>query len=94
MKQVINRLMYDTNKAEILCSDRYWDGSNMDRMGRNTYLYKSKNGRYFTYNTTRWQGEIDCIVPKSKKEAKAIWEHLPEKEVEYEKAFNETPEEA
>ena len=33
MKQIINRKVYDTEKATVIASDRYWDGSNFERSG-------------------------------------------------------------
>ena len=45
MEQIINGLKYDTEKAARVASNEYWDGHNWDRDGRNTYLYKTPNGR-------------------------------------------------
>jgi len=36
MRQVVNGKVYDTEKARLVASDRYWDGSNWERHGRNT----------------------------------------------------------
>jgi len=61
MKAVIGGVRYDTEKAQIIAHDCYWDGHNMERNGRNTYLYKTPNGRYFAVHLTLWQGrEIDA----------------------------------
>lgn len=94
MKQVINGKLYDTEKADLVASDRYWDGHNWDRHGRNVYLYKTKKGNFFLAHTTRWEGERDHIEPLSKEEAKTWYEQLPEQEMGYEDAFGEAPEEA
>jgi len=94
MKQIINRIEYDTEKAELLASNRYWDGSNMERHGRNAYLYRTAKGRFFVHRTTQWQGERDSIEPLEKEQAMELYETLPETEVEYSEAFGEKPEEA
>ena len=45
MEQIINGLRYDTETAALVASDRWWDGHNFERNGRNTYLYRTKAGR-------------------------------------------------
>lgn len=87
MRKVINGLRYDTETAIEIASDRYWDGSNMDRRGRNCHLYKTRNGNYFSFNTTRWQGELDYITPLSKQEAQKLYEELPVSKMEYDDVF-------
>ncbi|MEW6243329.1 MAG: hypothetical protein AB1497_03520 [Bacillota bacterium] len=94
MKQIIGGKVYDTEKARLVSSDHYWDGSNWERSGRNTFLYKRAKGNFFLHCTTRWQGERDRIQPVSKEEAKYWFEQLPEHELEYEDVFGEAPEEA
>ncbi len=94
MKQVVDGKLYDTEKADLVASDRYWDGSNFERSGRNTYLYKTAKGNFFLHHTTQWQGERESIEPVSIEEAKEYFERLPEHELEYEAAFGEQPEEA
>lgn len=94
MKKIINGKVYDTKTAELIADNEYWDGNNMDRNGRNTYLYKTKKGRFFLHETTRWQGERDYIEAISDGEAKCQYEELPEHAVSWEDAFGEAPEEA
>lgn len=95
MRAVIGGVRYDTEKAEVIASDCYWDGHNMERNGRNTYLYKTPNGRYFAVHLTMWQGERDSIEPLTKDEAIYLYEQLPEHEMEFEEAFpDEVVEEA
>jgi hypothetical protein len=94
MQQIIGGLLYDTETAEEVASDQYWDGHNWERRGRNTYLYKTKKGNFFTCHTTLWQGErnyldaIDVVV------AQQLYEELPEHRMSYEEAFGVAPEEA
>ncbi len=94
MKQIIGRKIYDTEKAMEIASDRYWDGNNWERNGRNQTLYKTQNGNFFICNTTQWQGERDTIQPVSKEEAMELYESLPEHAVEYKETFDVEPEEA
>lgn len=94
MRQIIDGKRYDTDKAQEVASDRYWDGNNWERQGRNTYLFKTEKGNFFLHRTTLWQGEMDSIEAITKEEAKGWYEMLPEHEMEYEEAFGEPPEEA
>lgn len=94
MKSVIGGRAYNTETATRIASDRYWDGSNLERNGRNEYLYKTKGGAYFTHNTSRWTGERDTITPLTKEEAIEAWERLPEKDIEFEEAFDTEVQEA
>ena len=52
MKQIVNGLQYDTEAAALVASDRWWDGHNWDRDGRNTYLYRTKAGRVELFRLT------------------------------------------
>ena len=92
--QIIDGRRYNTETAEIIASNEYWDGSNWERSGRNMHLYKTKKGAFFVGYSTCWQGERDYLEPVGPGEAKAIYEKLREHEVEYEEAFEEAPEEA
>ena len=94
MEQIINGLKYDTKVADLVASDRYWDGHSYDRDGRNTYLYKTQNGRYFLLHTSNWQGERDHIEPVGLIDAKHYYEKMPEHNMSYTEAFGEEPEDA
>jgi hypothetical protein len=93
MKQIIDGKLYDTDTATLLASNRYWDGHNFERQGRNTYLYKTSKGNFFLHNTTMWEGEHDTIEVIDESAAKEMYENLYEKEVEYQEAFGVEPEE-
>ena len=86
--------MYDTEKADRVASDEYFDGSNWDRGGRNTYLYKTKKGNFFIHHKTMWQSELDRLEDITEIEARKYYEILPEYDMEYKEAFGEEPEEA
>ncbi|WP_298667021.1 hypothetical protein [uncultured Methanofollis sp.] len=94
MEQIIDGLKYSTENADQIASDRYWDGSNFDRSGRNTYLYRTKKGRFFLLHTSMWEGERDAIEPVEEEDARIFYERLPEHPVSYAEAFGEEPEDA
>jgi len=94
LERIIDGKRYSTITASLVASNRYWDGSNWDRSGRCTYLYKTARGNFFLHHTTRWQGERDTLEAISEGEAKSRYEGLPEHEMEYEDAFGQAPEEA
>jgi len=87
MQCVVGGIRYDVGKATLLASDEYWDGSNFERHGRNTFLYGTLAGRYFRVTLTQWQGERDALEPLSQEEAIELYESLPEQEVSFEEAF-------
>lgn len=94
MKQIVNGKLYNTDTAEVVASDRYWDGHNLERSGRNTHLYKTKKGAFFVVHETSWQSERNYIEPVSMVKAKDYYEVLPEHVLEYGEVFGEEPEEA
>lgn len=83
MQKVIDGRRYDTETATLLAHDVYWDGHNFERDGRNTWLYRTPRGRYFVVTGTFWQGERDRLTPLSEEDAQAMYERLPEHEVDY-----------
>lgn len=94
MRDIIGGKVYDTETADLVASDHYWDGSNWERNGRNYFLYKTRKGAFFLHHTTLWQGERASITPLSEEDARTYYETLPEREMSYEDAFGVAPEEA
>jgi hypothetical protein len=94
MKQIINKLIYDTEEAECVASNHFWDGHNFERNGRNMYLYKTKKGNFFLYHTTLWQGEQDFIEPIDKADAERMFEELHGDPDSYSTVFGRPPEKA
>ncbi len=92
--EVIDGKRYSIAKAALIASDYYWDGSNWERHGRNTFLYRTPKGNFFQVSVSQWQGERDVLTPLTQEEALALWDELPEKEVSFEEAFGYAPEEA
>lgn len=88
MTRMIGGLQYDTEKATLVAHDVFWDGHNMERHGRNTWLYRTKKGRYFTVTRTMWQGERDELTPVTDAEAMRLYDDvLPEHVTGYDDAF-------
>ena len=94
MIRIINGKRYDTEVADVVSTDKYWDGNNWDRGGRNKTLYRTKKGNFFTFRETRWQGEKSYLTAVSKDEAMVIYDELPEQIMDYKEAFGIDPEEA
>jgi hypothetical protein len=94
MEAVVKGVRYRVNNSTLLAHNRYWDGQDHTRSGRNTFLYRSPKGRFFAVRLSQWQGESDRIEPLSKEEAMELYESLRVKEVTYEEAFGIEPEEA
>ncbi len=86
--RIVDRKRYSTKTATLIASDEYWDGHNFERSGRNTFLYCTPNGAYFTVALSQWQGEQDSLEPITQEEAIALYEgRLSEHEVSYAEAF-------
>lgn len=88
MTRIIGRKKYSTKTAVLLAGNDFWDGHNWERHGRNTFLYRTQNGAYFTVNLTCWQGESATLTPVTLDEAIELYEgSLTEHRVSYAEAF-------
>lgn len=88
LMKIVERKRYDTATATLIAHDAYWDGHNFERHGRNTFLYMTPKGSYFTVHLTQWQGERDNLIPVTQDEAIELYESsLTEHEVDYATAF-------
>lgn len=72
--QIIDRKKYDPSTATLISGDDYWDGSNWERRGTNTFLYRTKKGNYFTEYLTQWMGDNNRLSAVSEDEATEIYE--------------------
>ena len=87
-EKIIDRKKYSTATATLLADDVYWDGHNMERQGRNRFLYRTPNGAFFVVTLSQWQGEEDTLEPVDLDEAVALYEGpLSEHHVDYGEAF-------
>ncbi len=84
---VIDRKRYNVETAELLAGNDHWDGHNLERSGRNTWLYRTPKGSYFSVTLSQWQGERDSLVPLSVDDAISTYEAMSEHRVEYADAF-------
>lgn len=87
--QIIDGKTYNTKTSTLLAHNRYWDGRNWDRHGRNLFLYRHPDGEYFMFAMTMWSDERDHIEIISRGEALWFYDYLPEREVSREVAFPE-----
>ena len=87
LEQIIDRRRYRTEGSTVLASDAYWDGSNWERHGRNTWLLRTPKGAYFAQHQTQWQGEEDTIEALTIDEAVDMYETLREHAVAWAEAF-------
>lgn len=94
MSRVVGGKRYSLKTATLLAHDAYWDGSNFERHGRNTFLYRTRGGAFFAVYLTQWEGERDTLQPLSREDAMSLYEDLQEHVVEYEQAFDTVVEEA
>jgi hypothetical protein len=85
--RIVDRKQYSVETATLLADDCYWDGSNFERHGRNTWLYRTPNGAYFRVTRSQWQGESDSLEPVSQDEAIELYESLREHNASYAEAF-------
>ena len=86
--RIIGRKRYNVETATLLAADDYWDGHNFERSGRNTFLYRTPSGAYFTLTLTKWQGERDSLDPVTESEAVDLYEgSLKRHAVPYAQAF-------
>ncbi len=86
--RIVGGLRYSTKTATLIAHDAWWDGSNFERSGRNTFLYRTPQGAYFTVTLSQWQGERDRLTPVHQDEAIQLYEtSLSEHPVSYEDAF-------
>jgi len=86
--KIVDKKRYDVRTATLVAHDAYWDGYNFERRGRNTFLYRTPRGNFFTVNLSQWQGERDTLAPISQDEAIELYEGpLCEHAVPYAEAF-------
>ncbi|OQY98544.1 MAG: hypothetical protein B6D41_02325 [Chloroflexi bacterium UTCFX4] len=88
MTRVIGGKRYSVKDAELIADDAFWDGHNFERHGRNTFLYKTANGNYFSVTLSQWQGERDELTPLTRAAAMALYEELDDADgLQFEYAF-------
>jgi len=74
LRQVRNGIVYDTYKADALCSDFYSDGENEYTDGMAFELYVDSFRRCFVARYVEWDNGTDSISPIAKEEAKKLFQ--------------------
>ena len=85
--EVINGKRYRTTLSALLASDTQWDGRSNERLGRNTFLFRTPKGNYFMLLQSTWPREKDVLSPLARDEALRMYEELPTKATDIEEAF-------
>ena len=87
MSVIVDGKRYRTEGADLLASDVYSDGTSTERVGRNTFLFRTDKGNYFMQHQTTWVREQDCLTPLARDEAFQVFTELSIKMMDYEEAF-------
>jgi hypothetical protein len=85
--EVIGGKRYSTADSVKIAKDAYGDEPNWKRRGRNWFLFRTKNGDYFSVTRSRWGVDRDAPTPLSQDDAIKVWEELPVHLVTFEEAF-------
>lgn len=73
VKQVINGVLYDTYKADALCSDFFQDGEHEYTDGMAFELYVDSFGRFFVARYVEWENGTDSVTTVGKEEAGKLY---------------------
>lgn len=84
---VVAGKQYRTDTATLIAHDEYWNGYNCEQGGRNTFLFRTPKGNFFTQCQTLLRGEVNKISPLDTIEAMALYQSLPKKEVPFRVVF-------
>lgn len=87
LSTIVDRKRYDTQHAELLAGDDFWDGHNYERRGRQRFLYRTKRGAFLLATLTQWEGERDSLEVVDEARALQLWEELSERRVSFGEAF-------
>ncbi len=60
---------------------------NWERLGRHAFLFRTPKENYFVQHQSSVSGERDQLVPLDQGDAISLYEKLPNKDVNFEKAF-------
>lgn len=73
VRQVINGVLYDTYKADMLCGDFFKYGASEYTDGMAFELYVDYFGRFFVARYTDWENGSDSITTIGKEEAGKLY---------------------
>lgn len=90
-RALVGRKYYDTRNATLLSGDDWNDGVTISRGGRNTFLYRTRNGAFFLVRQSWHRDELPvAIEPVDLDSAIGVFEeHMArdENRVSFEEAF-------
>lgn len=73
--EIVERKRYAVETSTRVAGDDWWDGSNFERRGRNSWLYRTPRGAFFVVTRSQWQGEPGTSLrPVTQDEAVTFWE--------------------
>lgn len=87
MNWVVAGRRYRTDKSTLLAHDAYWNNYNWEQDGRNTFLFRTRNGNYFAQHQSLVPGETDSIKPLTRDEAMHLYHSLGKQEIPFAIAF-------
>jgi hypothetical protein len=87
MMSVVDGKRYRTDTATLLAHDEYWNGHTYEQNGRNTFLFRTRNGNYFAQHQTLLPVITAEIVPLDESGAMTLYHSLYRKEVPFVVAF-------
>ena len=87
MNWIVAGKRYRTETATLIAHDEYWNGYNCEQGGRNTFLFRTPKGNFFSQHQTLLPGEINRITPLEINEAISLYQLLHKKEVPFRVAF-------
>ena len=91
MDWVIAGKRYRTDRSTLIAHDAYWNNYNWEQNGRNTFLFRTRNGHFFAQHQSVLPGESDSIKPITMNEAVDLYNSLMVKEVPFVIAFPCSP---
>ena len=79
-----------TRTSILLAGDDTWNGATYERFGRNTFLYRTHNGKFFKLTRSRWPEDPQGFKSLTLAEAVALYKALPEHYLTRAEAFPKT----
>ena len=83
MNWVVAGKRYRTETATLVAHDACWNNCNWEHDGRNTFLFRTSQGRFFAQYQTLAPCKTDTIKPLDTGEALHLYQSLGKKEVPF-----------
>lgn len=86
MRKVVNRIVYDTEKAQLLASTS--ETGDPPAQGKSGYyLYRGRNGRYFQIYDTKMIEDYPRITVLTQSDAEGLYSLMSYQHIPFEEAF-------